>query len=747
MVPQGLLDAVAEYWGFTALRPLQAQAIAAALADRDSLVVLPTGGGKSLCYQAPAVYRGGLTVVVSPLIALMKDQVDGLIRNGVPAVRLDSSLTDAERKTAAALIKTGTARLAFVSPEKLLNTSTAEYLRANGAHTIAVDEAHCVSHWGHDFRPEYRQLGRLREVFPDAAVHAYTATATERVREDIVAQLGLRDPEVLVGNFDRPNLTFRILPQTDRLKQIREVIDRHRGRGGIVYCLRRADVDEVTAALVRAGYSAVPYHAGMTPDDRKRTQEAFLSEAADVVVATVAFGMGIDRPDVRFVVHAAVPKSLEHYQQETGRAGRDGLPSECVLLFSWGDVITFRSIIEKSAAEAGAPPETAEAAKAQLDAMALYCRGATCRHKAIVRHFGQEYPADNCGACDICLGDTQDVPDATVVAQKIISCVARVKEGFGANHVIDVLRGAKTQAVFNRGHDRLSTYGLLKDAPKEDVRDWIYQLVGQDLLWQEVKPVADGEVRLLRLNKASWQVLKGERPAKLIQVKGGGGRKGRRGESADGLAETGELPAGADPELFEALRGLRREIAGRLGAKPYQVFHDAVLAEFARGRPGSLNAMRRVSGVGDKKLADFGPEFLKVITDHCRRTGQPTDVPTQKAAVVRAAPAEPPASNRANPRRDRAFELFRGGAAVDDVIHQTGVTRTTAFDYLAEYVRAERPESIFAWVPEDVCERVAAAAEEHGTDRLKPVYLALNEEVGYDAIRVVFAFLDGRRAG
>ncbi len=739
VLPPALLDAVERHWGFRTLRPLQAHAIRAALDGRDSLVVLPTGGGKSLCYQAPAVVRGGLTVVVSPLIALMKDQCDGLARIGVPAVRLDSTLTGRERADAEGDILNGRVRLAFTSPERLVNTDTARVLRDAGVHTVAVDEAHCVSHWGHDFRPEYRQLARLKEFFPGAAVHAYTATATEPVRHDIIDQLRLHDPEVFVGSFDRPNLTYRVLPQLDLLAQVIEVLDRHPGDAGIVYCLRRKDVDSTASALKAAGYRAVPYHAGMSADERRRSHEEFSAEEADVVVATIAFGMGIDRSNVRFVVHAAMPKSLEHYQQETGRAGRDGLPSECVLFYTGADVLTLKSISEKSSAEAGADPAFLASTLKHIEEMARYCRGAVCRHKQLVNYFGQEFEKENCGACDLCLGDTDEVPDATVVAQKVLSCVARVKEGFGIAHVVEVLRGADTAAVRGRGHDKLSTHGILRDVHKADLRDWIYQLIGQEVLHQ-----AEGEYPILKLNAASWAVMKGERQVRLIKL----ARKGRRGKGDTGQGtrdtgrEPGVLPEGADADLFETLRQLRRQTAARLGVPPYQVFPDTVLAEFSRGRPTTPAAMRRVSGVGEKKLAEFGPAFLNAIAGHCREKGLPTDVgaPVTFAPVV---PKLPPA--KPSPKRELAFELFRDGGSVEDVIHQTGLSRPTINDYLADFVRFEKPGDIFGWVPEEVCERVAAAAEEHGTARLKPVYLALNEEVSYDQIRIVFAHLDARR--
>ncbi len=728
-LPPALVAAVKRHWGFTSLRPLQEQAIRAALAGRDSLVVLPTGGGKSLCYQAPAVVRGGLTVVVSPLIALMKDQVDGLTRIGVPAARLDSTISNDEFATTSEAIRSGETRLVFTSPERLINTGTYRLLRDAGAHTVAVDEAHCVSHWGHDFRPEYRQLARLREFFPNAAVHAYTATATDRVREDIAQQLGLRSPAVLVGNFDRPNLTFRVLPRLDLKTQVREVLDRHRGAAGIVYCLRRKDVDEMTTFLKAAKYRVVPYHAGMTADERRRSQEAFAAEDADIVVATVAFGMGIDRSNVRFVVHAAMPKTIEHYQQETGRAGRDGLPSECVLLYSGADFLTLKSIIEKSAAEANAAPEYTAGSVKQLAEMARYCRGAVCRHKALVQYFDQLYDSPNCGACDICLGDTQEVPEAVTVAKKILSCVARVKESFGISHVIDVLRGADTATVRARGHQELSTYGLLKEVPKTDLRDWVYQLIGQDVLVQ-----TGDEYPLLKLNGASWAVMKDERPVRLIRL--------ARSEKRAGGSAPGELPPGADAELFETLRQLRRQEAARAKVQPYQVFTDAVLAEMARGRPTTEDAMGRISGVGEYRLRAYSKAFLNAIASHCRSSGLATDVPLPKLAAL--PPAPPPVSSKPSPNKELAFKMFRRGAAVAAVAEKTGLVASTVTEYLAEFVRAEKPETIFAWVPEDVCERVAAAAEIHGTAKMKPVFLELNGEVSYDRIRIVFACLDAR---
>ncbi len=715
-LPKNLLAAIAENWGFSTLRPLQTEAIRAVLANRDSLVVMPTGGGKSLCYQAPALVRPGLTVVVSPLIALMKDQVDGLARNGVRAARLDSSLNAAEATAAHNAIRAGEVRLVFVSPERLVNTGTHQILRSAGAHTVAIDEAHCISHWGHDFRPEYRMLARLRDFFPGSSVHAYTATATEQVRADIIGQLDLQDPQVLVGNFDRPNLTFRVLPQSDVIGQIREVLDRRKNEAGIVYCLRRADVDSVTETLKKAKYKVVPYHAGMTAEARKQSHNAFASEEADIVVATIAFGMGIDRSNVRFVIHACVPKTIEHYQQETGRAGRDGLPSECLLLFSFADVMALRRIMEKSANDAEASAEFLAAGRKQLDQMVRYASGAVCRHGALVRHFDQEYDIPNCGACDICLGNTQDVPDAATVAKKILSCVARVNESFGANHVIEVLRGANTDSIRKRQHDKLSTYGLLHEMSKSEIRDCIFQLVGQNALVQ-----TDGEYPILRLNAASWAVMKGTQTVRLIQTRMGG---------SEAASEAATLPVGSDPGLFELLRTLRREHAQRLNVPPYQIFADTVLTELARCRPTTLERMRMVSGIGDVKLREFGEAFLEVIVAHAAEHALATDLPPPRDTVARA-----PVSTKLSPAKQLSFSLFRGGESLDEVAKRTKLARSTVAGYLADFIQLEKPKSIAAWVPAEMAKRIAVAAQEHGTAFLKPIFLALNEEASYDEIR------------
>ncbi len=597
-------DAVRSVWGFDTLRPMQEEAIRAGVDGRDALVVLPTGGGKSLCYQVPPLVRERLAVVVSPLIALMKDQVDGLVANGYPAGALHSMMSEDESRAVIERAKSGELRLLYIAPERLLSPWIASLLREANVDAFIVDEAHCISQWGHDFRPEYRQLAELRRRFPEVSVRAFTATATERVREDIVQQLHLADPLVLVGDFDRANLVYRVIPRVDPANQIAEALERHKGDAAIVYCTSRKETERTAERLRERGFRAAHYHAGMEPGERQRVQDRFMTEHVDVVVATVAFGMGVDRSDVRCVVHAGMPKSLEHYQQEAGRAGRDGLEAECVLLYSGSDVVRWLDLMEKSAAETGIAPSADQ--KRLLNEMQDYATSMRCRHGALVRYFGQRFEKDTqpggCGACDVCLGEHAAVADATTVARKVLSCVARVEQRYGAKHVVDVLRGGKTQRVRETGHDALSTYGILRSQSAAALRSYVDQLVDQGYLAR-----SPDEYRVLRLTPGGLTLLKGEGEARLIEPKT---PKKSRAEAR------GEDWAGVDRDLFERLRELRREIAQENEVPAYLVFGDATLREMARARPETLRDLGRVKGVGAKKLESFGQAFLEAIGAH-----------------------------------------------------------------------------------------------------------------------------------
>jgi ATP-dependent DNA helicase RecQ len=665
-----VLSTLKHYWGFDSLRPIQEDAIRAALAGRDSLVVMPTGGGKSLCYQLPPLINNTLTVVVSPLIALMKDQVDGLRLAGVRAAALHSNLDPDESREILRQLDTGDLRLLFLAPERLLTpsmlsrlariydrgtaeldpesdsasaSSTTSSLRASvpSCLSFAIDEAHCISQWGHDFRPEYRRLDELRATFPCAPVHAFTATATQQVQHDIAAQLKLRDPATLIGPFDRPNLLYRITPRSRADQQCADIIARHsRGEAAgatIIYCISRQNTEDLAASLRARGIDAQPYHAGLDPAVRRRIQDDFANERLDVVVATVAFGMGIDRSNVRCVIHAAMPKSIEHYQQETGRAGRDGLPAECILLYSPGDAAKWRQILTNAASppppswagemaesagggEAGGGPTALDIQLQLLSKMQRFAGASTCRHKLLADYFGQPYepPAptpQGCNACDVCLNELSAAPDSTTIAQKILSCVARANQAFGPAHIANILRGSTNQKILDYKHDQLSTHGLLRDTPREAVLSYIDQLVSQDAL------SLVGEFPVLRLTQRSVAILKGQEQISLLQPAASSplGAVGRRRRADGGTTTSASSPSSLSPEdsaLFDSLRRFRYALAKERAIPPYLIFHDTVLRDMARLRPTNAEALSSIRGIGDRKLADFGQLFADHIAAH-----------------------------------------------------------------------------------------------------------------------------------
>ena len=593
-----LFRALKKHFGYDQFRPLQKEIIEDALAGRDVFALMPTGGGKSLCFQLPALVRNGLTIVVSPLISLMKDQVDALQTSGIAATYLNSTLDREEAKARWRGLHRGEYRMLYVAPERLMLDTFLERALNWDIAQLAIDEAHCISEWGHDFRPEYRELKKLRKHLPDVPIMALTATATERVRADIVKELKLRDPRCYVASFDRPNLTYRVIPKTAPYQQLLAFIRSRPNDSGIIYCASRKSTESLARNLNEDGVATKPYHAGLTTSERTKHQDAFLRDHVRVITATIAFGMGINKPNVRFVVHYDLPKNIESYYQETGRAGRDGLPSECVLLFSPSDVAKqLHFIDEKSDTEA-------RIARAQLQQAVHYAETRECRRVVLLGYFGEKLLQQSCGSCDNCL-QPRETFDGTVHAQKFLSCVYRIHArhgfGFGLHHVVDVLRGADTEAIRQRGHNELSTYGIGGELKRAE-----WQTIGRELLRLGLVECAPGKFATLSLTPAGLEALR--KRTSIVLTK--------QIEIAE--KETRRKPGAieCDEVLFKRLRALRRQLADQRGVPAYIIFSDVSLRQMARKYPTNSSEFRRVPGVGQQKLKDFADPFLNEIKDH-----------------------------------------------------------------------------------------------------------------------------------
>ena len=588
------MDVLNEVFGYPAFRGHQAQVIEHVTGGGDALVLMPTGSGKSLCYQIPALLRDGVGVVVSPLIALMQDQVAALAELGVRAAFLNSTLSGAQAAEVERRARRGELDLLYVAPERLLTERCLGLLAQARLALLAIDEAHCVSQWGHDFRPEYIQLSVLHERFPGVPRIALTATADAQTRAEILERLQLGKARVFVSSFDRPNIRYRIVEKDDARRQLLDFIRaEHAGEAGIVYCLSRKKVDETAAALESQGIVALAYHAGMEAQTRRRHQERFQREDGVVMVATIAFGMGIDKPDVRFVAHLDLPKSVEGYYQETGRAGRDGLPADAWMAYGLQDVVQLRRMIDES--EAGEAQKRIQTAK--LDAMLGLCEAAECRRVRLLAYFGEA--AAPCGNCDSCL-DPPATFDGTLPAQQLMSCVYRTGQRFGAIHLIDVLRGEATAKVAQRSHDKLSTFGIGRERSGREWRAIVRQCIALGLL--EVDHDAYGALRLAGQSRA---VLRGERTVAL--------RAWREPKRSARAKASQAMLSGAAQELFERLRAWRVEAARRHGVPAYVIFHDATLREIARLRPSSLDTLRGISGIGARKLEAYGEDIVGLV--------------------------------------------------------------------------------------------------------------------------------------
>ena len=710
-----MLEQLKAYFGFDQFLPLQEDIISKVLAKHDSLVLMPTGGGKSLCYQLPAIQFRGLTLVVSPLIALMKDQVDGLKANGVPAGLLNSTLSPDESAEVQDQARRGELKMLYVAPERLTLPGFQRFLRSLEISLIAIDEAHCISEWGHDFRPDYRNLKALREGFPKVPVIALTATATTQVREDIVAQLGLNKPDIFISSFNRPNLTYTIQPKTEPLSTLLNLLDKHPGGSTIIYRFSRKATEETAIELTDRGFSALPYHAGLDRDLRRETQEKFIRDQVQIVVATIAFGMGIDKPDVRLVVHYDLPKTVEGYYQETGRAGRDGLPSDCVLFYSYGDRSKqeyFISNIEDD--------DERDKAHIKLGQVITLCDLQTCRRAYLMEYLGEHWPKTDCGGCDICLLPREEF-DATEIAQKILSTSIRTGERFGANYLVDVLRGSNNKTVKERGHHDLPVFGISRDMDSNDLKEMVRSLVTNGFLTQQ-----SSGYPTLSVSARGRKFLKDRESLTLTRPKHTAPTKPK---SLDTL----NRETAYDTKLFDELAALRLEIAAQREVPAYQIFGNKALQQMAFHMPVDEQQFSNISGVGYAKLRDFSQPFLKVITEYIQANGQYTEI---KGVPIAAPKKRTSLGISMSIRQTR--DLISQGLSMAEAAEERGISETTIRSHLERLVQEGGQVELNHLLPsEERRIKIESAFKEIGEARLTPVRDMLGEDYSWDELAVV----------
>lgn len=709
-------QALQKYFGYSGFRHQQEAIIQHVLNGRDVLALMPTGGGKSLCYQLPAVLMGGLTIVVSPLIALMKDQVDSLNVNGIPAAFLNSTQSPDEQQRVTDQLKKGNIKLLYVAPERLFGqgSNLINFLRSLSVCLIAIDEAHCISHWGHDFRPEYLMLAGLKTEFPKIPVIALTATADKLTQKDILEKLNLENPAEFVSSFNRANITYKVVPKKNSFKQLLAFLNERKDDSGIIYCLSRKSTEELAADLKEYGFLAEAYHAGMDNADKARNQEAFLRDEVKIIVATIAFGMGINKSNVRYVVHVDLPKNIEGYYQETGRAGRDGLPSDALLLYSYGDAAK----LQRFAKTEGNEDQSAIMLK-KLDDMVKYCQTQNCRRQYLMQYFDESFP-DNCGSCDICMSEYEKF-DATLIAQKALSAVARLKERFGNAYVIDFLRGSKREKIWEE-HKQLKTYGIGADISRADWFRYLRELVTLGYL-----QVTDDAYPVLKLTYKSEAVLKGQQKVELIA------------SQTIEERETEVIPYEAD--LLRELKLTRRDIAANENVPPYAILSDVALIEMATYLPQTLDELRLISGFGDIKLARYGREFLVPVKNYSIKNGLSSRI-RQKAAKhkTKTGNSSPKSSNTASD----SFDLFKSGKTIKEIAAARNLATSTIEGHLSYYIFTGAID-ILEMVNEEKKLLIQETVESYGAEKLGPLKEVLGEEHSYGEIKAVIAWM--RRTG
>jgi ATP-dependent DNA helicase RecQ len=712
-----LLSLLKQYFGFASFRPFQQEIMRDFLSNRDVVALLPTGGGKSLCFQLPALARPGLTIVVSPLIALMKDQVDALRAAGVPATFLNSSIDSAEGRSRLRGLHNGEFRLLYVAPERLLLPGFIEDLRRWNVNSFAIDEAHCISEWGHDFRPEYRQISGLRAIFPKIPMMALTATATARVRDDIASQLHLENPACYQASFNRPNLTYRVSPKSGAYEQALTFIQNRVKESGIIYCQSRKSAENIAQKLVDDGIKAAPYHAGLESEQRARAQEAFLRDEVRVICATIAFGMGINKPNVRYVIHYDLPKNVEGYYQETGRAGRDGLPSECLLLFSPADRVKYSQFIDEKP-----DPKERDIARSQLESIVHYAESAACRRRFLLDYFGEISHEENCGGCDNCQAP-RETWDGTLAAQKLLSCVYRIQEkgsfSVGMGHVVEVLTGAASEKIRKWGHETLSTYGIGKEHSRAD-----WAAIGRELVRLGFLRQNSGKFNVLELTTEGRAALRNRAKITLTRT---------MSAPAPSKGRTGDIEC--DELLFEKLRLLRKRLAEERDVPSYIVFSDVALRQMARNYPTTLGDFARISGVGEKKLAEFGGIFTSEVEAHL-------------AANPRKNFQGPNSSASAETRNKKlsttileSVALFKSGKTVDQIAAARGFVPNTIYGHIAEAIEAGQQIQTEKLIDPGSRRELAAAFEKFGYSNLSGVADSLNGRYGYGQLRIFRALM------